>query len=407
MLLQGPIGYFFQDLANWLNEQGKTVYKLNFNAGDESYFPLAHAYRDTHRAFPDFLADYLNKHRIQAIVCFGDTRPYHLEAKKIAQAAGIDFWAFEEGYFRPHYITLERNGVNAYSDLPRSADFYLKEASQISAPNLPLSVPSGFWPTAKLAIRYYWLVNIRRQAYPHYIHHRDLSFSHYLHLWSLSGLRRLNYWYRDRHFAKKVQNGHFGRFYILPLQVFNDSQVLVHSDFSSVRSFLEHVLTSFAIHAPSDTNLIVKHHPMDRGFIDYQTTIQHFLATYPSLKGRIHYIHDVPLPVLLRHGVGMVTLNSTSGLSALIHNMPVKTLGRAAYDIEGITCQKPLNEFWHHPSAPNRQAFHAYRIYHLHTTQINGSFYSYVNFPKPLKSEASARPKVPNIQTMIASNKHF
>ena len=80
----------------------------------------------------------------------------------------------------------------------------------------------------------------------------------------------------------------------------------------------------------------------------------------------------------------MVTLNSTSGLSALIHNMPVKLLGRAHYDIPGLTSRQPLAEFWQNPQPPDRELFAAYRLYHINVTQINGSFYSRVNLPDTL-----------------------
>ena len=86
--------------------------------------------------------------------------------------------------------------------------------------------------------------------------------------------------------------------------------------------------------------------------IDYSDTIKKLSEIYPHLIGRVFYIYDVPLPVLLRKGKGMVTINSTSGLSALLHNMPVITLGRANYDFEGLTYQGELNKFWQSPTPP-------------------------------------------------------
>ena len=50
--------------------------------------------------------------------------------------------------------------------------------------------------------------------------------------------------------------------------------------------------------------------------------------------------------------------------------MPVKVLGRAYYDIPGITDQNTLAEFWNHPTPPDKELFHAYRMYHLNVTQI-------------------------------------
>ena len=70
-------------------------------------------------------------------------------------------------------------------------------------------------------------------------------------------------------------------------------------------------------------------------------------------------------------------------------NMPVKVLGRAYYDIPGITDQNTLAEFWNHPTPPDKELFHAYRMYHLNVTQINGNFYSQVFFPNKSTSDSS------------------
>lgn len=396
LLLQGPNGSFFRQFGQWLEQQGKRVYKINFNYGDEFFYPLSiantFAYRGTLEAdensgqpgFSVFLADFVAKYKIQAIVCFGDTRPYHQKARRLAKMRnGLSFWAFEEGYFRPYFITLEQYGVNDFSCLPREAGFFLTALPHLAEQEYlnPPSVPGGFFPMAKRAVCYYLAANVGRRFYPHYIHHRHLDIWHYIKSWTLSGLKRIVYWLADRNFSLRIQKGEFGRFFVVPLQVFNDSQVRVHSDFSSVRNFLIHVMTSFAFHAPKDTRLLIKHHPMDRGFIDYQKVIRHFVKRHPSCARRIHYVHDVPLPVFLRYGIGMVTLNSTSGISALLHKMPVITLGRANYHISGLTYQGSLADFWKKPDPPDAELFHAFRQYHINVTQINGSYYSRVNLP--------------------------
>lgn len=389
LLLQGPIGPFFQDLSKWLKQQGAEVFKFNFNAGDELYYPAKTSgtlnYTGSLLDFDSHLEHFIAEYHIRAVVCFGDNRPYHKAAKAVCDELRVSFWAFEEGYFRPHFVTLEEHGVNAHSPIPRDPGFFLDAYACLKQKEYaaPPAVPDGFWPRAKLAVRYYLAASFGNRHYPDYQHHRINRLRHYVKLWTLSGIKRANYLLNDHNFAKQIASGRFGRFFVLPLQVFNDSQIHVHSDFSSVREFLLQVLDSFARHAPSDTSLLVKHHPMDRGFIDYQKDIDAFLERFPQLHRRIHYVHDVPLPVFLRHGVGMVTINSTSGLSALIHRMPVKLLGRAHYDVPGMTSQQPLAEFWHCPEPPGEQLFHAYRMYHLNITQINGSFYSRVNLPKP------------------------
>lgn len=398
LLLQGPVGPFFRHLAAWLEQRQSQVFKINFNGGDRAYYPpdatgRVHDYGGTPEAFPEYLDTFLQTHKIDAVACFGDHRPYHRAAKQVCARRKIRFWAFEEGYFRPHFVTLEESGVNACSPLPREGGFFLKNHPKLALQKYtaPAPVPDGFWPRAKRAMWYYAAANLTRRRYPGYRHHRNMGIGHYIALWVKSGIKRAGYALADRRFARQVRSGRFGRFFIVPLQVFNDSQVRVHSDYD-VRDFLLHVLASFAEHAPENTTLIVKHHPMDRGFTDYRRDIRAFLATRPELAGRVFYVHDVPLPVFLRHGAGMVTLNSTSGLSALIHNMPVKLLGRAHYDIPGLTSQQELADFWHAPAKPDAKLFNAYRMYHINITQINGSFYSCVNLPPhPQKTRRAGR----------------
>ncbi|HHF5324032.1 TPA: capsule biosynthesis protein [Haemophilus influenzae] len=385
LLLQGPIGHFFADLSDWLVGQGKTVYKINFNGGDEHFYPLSIentiAYRGSVSEFYPYLQLFCKQHNIDAMVCFGDNRKYHKIAKKISQDRQILFWVLEEGYFRPDYVTLEKLGVNAFSPLPRQADFYLEQAENLPEPTVPLKLAKGFLTMAKVAIAYYVSAYLARDNYPKYQHHRIINLKYYIKHWIISGIKRTCYYLRDRTFAKKVTKGELGHFFIVPLQVYDDSQVKIHCDFNSVGELLAEVLRSFATSAPNHLNLVIKHHPMDRGFVHYESVILEFESCYPHLKGRLFYVHDVPLPVLLRRGKGMVTLNSTSGISALLHGMPVITLGRANYHFEGLTHQGDLASFWQNPTKPDMSVFEAYRKYHLNKTMINGSFYTRVILP--------------------------
>lgn len=382
LLLQGPIGPFFYTFSQWLKAQQKSVFKLNFNAGDDYFYPADEqtvAYRSPLDEFDRFLTAFCIANEIESLVCFGDNRDYHRVAKQVATELGLTFWVFEEGYFRPHYVTFEKFGVNAYSPIPRDPSYFL--AQQLPKPAVPESVAGGFLPMAKCAMRYYFEANRAEHLYPNYQHHRILRKGHYFRLWGRSLVKRAKYAILERRFPQRVERGEFGEFFIVPLQVYNDSQVLVHCDFESVGEFLQMVLVSFAKNAPEHTRLIVKHHPMDRGFNSYRSLIETAMKDYPNLVGRVFYIHDVPMPVLLRAGKGMVTLNSTSGISALFHGMPVKTLGRAHYDIVGLTHQGDLDGFWRQPTAPDMALFEKFRRFHLAKTQINGNFYGKVVLP--------------------------
>lgn len=387
LLLQGPLGNFFQQLAQWLKSGGSQVYKINFSGGDNWDYPeiMGNVFDYTGMTFDfaDYVKKFLQQHQIDAVVCFGDTRAYHVIAQEVCQTLNISFWVFEEGYFRPFWVTLEEHGVNAFSMLPRDGAFFQAAYPQLKQKvyQEPAKVKGGFLPMAWVAIQHYTALFFDQARYPHYRHHRQQDFYYYLKCWLRSGWRYVWYKWRNRPIAKMIQQGKMGRFYIFPLQVATDSQIRVHSDYASMRNGLLDVLGSFAVHAPKDTKLIVKHHPLDRGFTNYRKTIERFIETHPDVAGRIFYVHDIPLPVFLRTSIGMVTVNSTSGLSALLHHLPTKVLGRANYDIIELASRKSLAQFWKEPRKPNEQLFHAYRMYHINYTQIHGNFYTQVNLP--------------------------
>ena len=50
-------------------------------------------------------------------------------------------------------------------------------------------------------------------------------------------------------------------------------------------------------------------------------------------------------------------------------------MGRALYDVVGLTDQKPLDEFWRNPVPPNHEFYLKFREYLIEQTQLNGSFY--------------------------------
>lgn len=163
-------------------------------------------------------------------------------------------------------------------------------------------------------------------------------------------------------------------FYLVSLQVHNDSQITHHSNYSDVRDFIREVLISFAKHAPSGTSILFKHHPLDRGHRDY-THLLDQLAGELGVAGRVYYGCDMHLPSLIRASIGMITVNSTTGLQSIYHHKPTKIMGRALYDIEHLTDQKPLDEFWTNPQAPDHEYYLRFREYLIEQTQLNGSFY--------------------------------
>ena len=133
-------------------------------------------------------------------------------------------------------------------------------------------------------------------------------------------------------------------------------------------------MTSFAQHAPHALHLVFKHHPLDRAHRHYGALIA-MLADNLGIQGRVHYGCDMHLPTLIRDSLGMVTINSTTGLQSIYHNRPTKVMGRAIYDVPQLTDPQPLDSFWQNPMPPDQDFYQRFREYLIEQTQLNGSFY--------------------------------
>ena len=72
----------------------------------------------------------------------------------------------------------------------------------------------------------------------------------------------------------------------------------------------------------------------------------------------------------------VVTVNSTSGLSALALHVPVVALARPIYDLEGLTFQHGLDRFWTEAATPDAGLFEAFRRVVIDRTHVNGGYFS-------------------------------
>lgn len=381
LLLQGPVGPFFWRLAADLRAVGAQLFKVNFNAGDAIFYPRgAMTYRGTMADWPAWLEAQLRRLDIDVVFLFGDCRPIHQAAHAVVTRLGLEVGVFEEGYLRPDYVTLERFGVNGYSQLPRLSDAYKRELPTVVSNQ---RVGRTYWPMVWYGLCYFAAGALGQPVFPHYRHHRPLTLME-AHPWIRSVWRKGWYRWKERGVEEKLVALLSKRFFLAPLQVFNDAQVAVHADFDGVGHFIEDTLYSFARHAPKDTVLVFKHHPMDRGYRSYSRLIAR-LAQEARVVHRVMYIHDQHLPTLLEHARGVVVINSTVGLSALHHGAPTLVRGNALYDMPGLTFQGRLDDFWTRAreSKPDRDLYESFRTHLISRTQLNGSFY------KPLKVPGS------------------
>lgn len=374
LLLQGPMGPFFNDVANWLETLEREAVNVVFNGGDRFYCrnrPYL-TYTETPKEFPGWLKETWKDYAFDTILCFGDCRPLHQAARAWAKSKGIRFLAFEEGYLRPHFITVEEGGVNAFSPLPRDPEFYR------NLPEIPPANIQELKPSARKryfhAIWYYLVGWNYRHEFAKYRHHKSFSPWYEGKCWVRASWRKYWYGFKQRNVLETLRTTLDQRYYLAILQVYNDSQIRNHSPYADVRDYINDVMFSFSRKAPLGHVLVIKHHPMDRGHRLYGPLIKQLGKKY-GISSRVIYVHDLSMPELLTHAKAVVTINSTAGISALIHNKPLKVMGNALYDIKGMTYQGHLHQFWTADFAPDMKLFKKFRGYLLANTQINAVYY--------------------------------
>ena len=375
LFLQGVSSPFFTRLATALIQQGHQVHKVSFNAGDVSYWLPRRSswFRQDLSALPDFLRQQYTQHGITDQVLFGDRRPVHVAALAQGRLHNVRNHVFEEGYFRPNLITLEREGVNARSQLPRSPDWFKRAAQRVPEAPLVNDFKSQLWLRATHDIAYQTSGILNRILFPKYRTHLAISaaveYAGYVQRSRL--LTRVAPSNKDTINALVAQNTPY---FFIPLQLNSDSQVRDHTRFNNMQLMLKRVLESFAQHAPPHTKIVIKNHPLDTGWEHYERVLLNLEHQF-DLKDRVVYLETGDLVTLLIHAQGTITLNSTVGYVALEQGCPTLCLGDPQYNLPGLTDQQDLAHFWEGPVAPVAELFQSFKRVVVYTTQVHGGFY--------------------------------
>ncbi len=358
LFLQGPPGPFFWQLAQRLKALECGIFRINLNGGDAADWPgEAVNYRGTRRKWALFLDRFLVDHAITDVVLFGDCRPLHMAAHQMAQLRQIDVHVFEEGYIRPDWLTLERSGVNGNSSLPRDPAWYLKQARAL--PPLPRRprITASFKRRARDAFRYYSHVQFRWPAFPFYRSHRRSALTAEFIGWVAKFAAQRAALARAE---RVVEDIGVRPFFLFPLQLSNDFQIREHSPFQDMNEAMHYVLASFARRAPADVMLLIKEHPLDASLANWRRRID-ALARRLGVGDRVVHIAGGDLAALAADARGMVTVNSTSATLSLAAGVPTIALGKAVYNLPGITHHGHLDDFWLRPQVPDAATFDAFR----------------------------------------------
>ncbi len=356
LFLQGPPGPFFRQLAQALAGRGATVHRINLNGGDEYDWssPVGtgqiRCFRGRAAGWPLYVERFMHEYGITDLVLFGDCRPMHVAAHRMARIMGVRVHVFEEGYIRPNWLTLERDGVNGHSTLPRDPQEIRTAAQGLELPVPQPTIGASLGRRTRDTWGYFRHMVWGVLRYPFYKSHRPGSI-----IWEGLGWVRAQVMRgRDAARAQATLASLAGqRYFLFPLQLTSDFQIRVHSPFASMRQAADYVLASFAAHAPKDVKLVVKEHPLDFASWGRWRSYVARRAHHLGLGDRLVHLAGGDLNALALESLGMVVVNSTSATFALAGGIPVKALGTAVYAIEGITDTGTLSAFWTSPTPPD------------------------------------------------------
>ncbi|MBA8879362.1 capsular biosynthesis protein [Phyllobacterium myrsinacearum] len=380
--MQGPVGPFFRTLANTFEASGFDVLKINFNGGDWlfSHGPGTLNFCGSMDAWSDWLDAFIRSRRPEAIVLFGDSRPYHRQAIMVALRAGVPVSSFEEGYVRPNFITCEWDGNNALSPLrrPRPARHESPAADAVEPVRGNLFRAMTFF-----AIRYYLAKTAGAVFFRGNVHHRSRGILSESILWTRNFYRKIRHYPANNEMMLNLIENLENQYFVVALQVHDDQQLLRHGRGWTMEKLITESIRSFRRFASPEHHLVIKVHPMDRGHKSYRPFAME-LARIAGCDDRVHIVDDGSIGLLIRHSLGLVTVNSTSGLLALNHGKPVLSLGEAIYnkrdlvwtrygdDLDGTS---GIDGFWLSPAPPKRDAVKAFNKRMHEESLVNGSFY--------------------------------
>jgi capsular polysaccharide export protein len=374
LFLQGPISPFLPKIADALEARGHRVFRINLNLGDRLFWRRAGATDYTGRLadWPAFLEAFLDKNGITDIVFIGEQRAYNKAALAAAKPRGIAVTATDFGYLRPDWITLERDGMNGASQFSKDPAEIRAMAATATAPDLTRQFLDSFPQMARWDMAYHLAQIFWPFAFPHYQ-------THQLHnpilIYLGTGRRILLRRWSNRQARQLIERLRGTRYYFFPLQMETDFQLRAYSPFPDLSTPIRMIVRSFAKHAPADTHLLVKNHPLDPGLRNWKRRVAR-IAAEEGVADRVHYTDAGDLDTMVLGALGSVMVNSTVGIRALFLKNPVLILGDAVYRIPGLVTDQALDDFWAAPKRPDIELVDAFITALAANIQIRGVYYN-------------------------------
>lgn len=354
LFLQGMPSPFFRRIARGLEAQGWRVSRIHLCPGDELFWRdgRCYRYRGRYQAWPAYLSQFYRDQQITHLLLLGENRRYHREAVALAKEEGIQVWVTDFGYLRPDWLAFEQDGMSGGSRFPRDRAAIRSLAAMVDAIDWTPRFKDRAQPMVLGDLAYNFANLGLGFLYPHY---RRSDCRPPTIPYTLASARRLvGNRLLQRRVERQIETLSTGDtpYFLFPLQLWFDFQIVSYSPFENMTAALRMVLSSFAEHAPEGTLLVLKEHPWDPAMPPLDR-LAFGIAKELGLVGRIQYLRGGNIDILTEHARGVVTVNSTTGMRALWLRRPLLALGQAIYNISGLVHDGELDSFWREPKAPD------------------------------------------------------
>ena len=335
LLLQSPVGRFFNELQSELSDSGYSVKRVLFNSGDSLFASAQDCVRFTGTLdeWETWLRFELSENKTDYIIFFGSNRPAHNVARRLADLFGIYVLSLEEGYLRSGYVTVEQGGNNQHSPLIA----WTPNGSQVSNKGVrhtAYRMKSSYATMSFWGATYYIARDLLSYSSDEELFHRprerflSLSWS-----WCTHMMRRATARITEAPLRRALHRN--PGYIIVPLQVSNDSQIREAAREWTTPKLINACLTAVAQSHPPQT-VVFKLHPLERGNGKIKQMIRQRAQELKIGQTGYKIIHTGRIGDLTAHSSGMILINSTSAFSALHHGLPLLVLGGAVFRHEEI-----------------------------------------------------------------------
>jgi capsular polysaccharide export protein len=377
LFIGAPFGPFFRRLARDIEAAGGEVYRTVCEGGEYLETPAncRIVYRRRAGDWKRFIRGVVRRKKIDAVITFNDTLPRNRGALEVAEEFGLHSFVLENGYLRPHWVTLERDGVNGFSRLPRDPRVYLEARQGAAEPSDDRRFPAGLKPHVNHTITHFLAAILFKPALGFDANYYGDS----VYRQGYGYLRE--YLWRMTHdetptLARALELADEGRkVFLALLQKPGDAQLVVHSRHGGNAAFVEELIASFAADSPADAILVVKQHPLDYGVERTPARVAALIERH-NLADRVFFLRKTSIDKIMARAHAVVTINSTAGLAAIIEEKPVLCVGRAFYNIPGLTSAAPLSRFWREAAPPSSDLVRGFIAFLKSTSQFNGGFHT-------------------------------